>query len=52
MKAVLCFNWTSPAIWPHAVSDINDVWTTEDRAKVTCPSCLHALGSQKYAPHD
>jgi hypothetical protein len=45
--AGVCFAWVSPAIWPHAVRSIEATWTTEDRDEVTCPSCLHALGSQK-----
>jgi hypothetical protein len=42
-----CYRWVSPAIWPHALVDIFSVQTTEDRARVTCLACLHALGSQK-----
>ena len=46
----VCFAWTSPAIWPHAVPDIFSTVTSADRSKVTCASCLHTLGSQKHNP--
>lgn len=46
----VCFNWTAPAIWPHALPDITRAQTTEDTAEVNCPSCQWALGSQKHEP--
>lgn len=47
MAEPVCYQWQFA--WPHAVANIGATRTTMDASKVTCQSCLWALGSQKGA---